>query len=253
MFDSDKETSKIALSAFWLAVVGIGLAFMYAALVVVGADVGHLVIGAMLALLGAFGCGLLSILHIAICHRDRKGLGYTVGALLLSFPAVWIHFEVSSVVKARERYEEKYSGTHNLRILGNALKQNAVEHDGCFPGAQEWCDVLLKNDPSLSISNFLHPEPEALGLTGECHFAFNSNLSNRHAGNVSPDTVLIFEADGDWNLSGTGELLQTRKREHNYVSVFLVDGSVKAYFFDYDAYRLVEGKQLVYRKLRWSP
>ncbi len=253
MFDSDKKTSKVALLAFWLAVAGIGLECMYVALIVVGADVGHLVIAAMLTLLAAFGCGLLSLLHIAICHRGTKGLGYALVALLLSFPMVWLYLGISSHVKTRQLVKQAHSGSYNLRVLGAAIKKYAADHGDRLPLAEQWCDVLLESDPSLRRSNFQHPDPEPFGLTGEYHFAFNSRLSGAKFSEVNPKTVLLFEADGQWNHAGTGELLAEREAEYNSVYTIFVDGTMERYLYDVKGYRTVENKQLEVRKLRWAP
>ena len=233
--------------------LGFGLGFLYVGSVVVGADVGHLVIAAVLTLLGAFGCGFLGILHIAICHRGTKGLGYALVALLLSFPAVWVYWEVSSVVKAHQQVEQAHLGSYNLRVLGAAIKKYAADHGDRLPLAEQWCDVLLKSDPSLRRSSFQHPDPEPFGLSGEYHFAFNSRLSGAKLSEVNPKTVLLFEADGQWNHAGTGELLAEREAEYNSVYTIFVDGTMERYLYDVKGYRTVENKQLEVRKLRWAP
>jgi hypothetical protein len=71
---------------------------------------------------------------------------------------------------------------------------------------------------------------------------------------VPGDVVLLFEADGEWNLSGTEELLNMRLKGR-YSSLLFVDGTVKDYWFYKKAVRKFDrsGTTMYYERPRWKP
>jgi hypothetical protein len=48
---------------------------------------------------------------------------------------------------------------------------------------------------------------------------------------VPGNVVLLFEADGIWNLNGTADLLNTKRKEPGYSYVLFVDGTIGRYRF----------------------
>jgi len=126
-----------------------------------------------------------------------------------------------------------------------------------LPNSDNWCDALLKQNPALNIYNFQHPQAELLKLNGNCHIAFNTLLSNKKFEDVSGDVILLFEADGDWNLNGCSSLLRKRYGESLFVDVMFVDGSSFSYWYDKEAIRKFKTKlgrsYMYYEKPRWQP
>jgi hypothetical protein len=90
---------------------------------------------------------------------------------------------------------------------------------------------------------------------GTCQFAFNRNLSGLRLVDLPRDVVLIFEADGEWNLNGTGELLKTRYREKGCIAVLFADQTIGDYWYYMRAVRKFakSGKTMYYEKPRWEP
>jgi hypothetical protein len=158
-------------------------------------------------------------------------------------------------VFARAQALKQVSSELRLRKLGDVLSQYTQGNSGYLPDANSWCDQLLANFPDLQRTDFQHPKPEMVYLKGKCHYAFNSNLSGMCLSEVSDDTVLLFEADGAWNLAGTAELLDTRYWEHGYVTMLFKDGSMSDYWYYKKAVRKFtnDAKHMYYIKPRWKP
>jgi hypothetical protein len=116
-------------------------------------------------------------------------------------------------------------GKYQIKILGDALIKYANNHNGHLPDAEQWCDALIKDNNELKQEDFRHPLYKKLSL-GTCNFAFHKNVSNMSLADIPPDVILIFEADGSWNLSGGPELLQTRYRSFGFLSMFLASGDI---------------------------
>jgi hypothetical protein len=128
----------------------------------------------------------------------------------------------------------------NLHQLGLAVNQYAKVHEGCLPAADKWCDLLMESDPSLSRRIFECPTEKG----GVCSYAFNRKLDRLRLMDLPNDVVLLFEADGGWNLSGGQELLTIRHKgpDRMYCSVLLCNFSVRS------RPELTEEKSL-----RWNP
>jgi prepilin-type processing-associated H-X9-DG protein len=62
-----------------------------------------------------------------------------------------------------------------------------------------------------------------------CHYAFNARLAGRETKKITnpATTVLFFEADGGWNLSGDRELMLKAPRHRHVFVVGFVDGHVE--------------------------
>ncbi|MHC4075980.1 MAG: hypothetical protein ACYSRR_07645 [Planctomycetota bacterium] len=143
---------------------------------------------------------------------------------------------------------------HNLELLNKALVAYANDNNGRLPRSDQWCDDLLRYDRKLDKSNFKHPYPEEFSFANDCHFAFNRNLSNMRLADIPEDVVLIFEADGNWNLNGTGELLIKRDENNKSTPMVFVNGLIREYWFYKNAIRKIgPDRKSVYEKPRWQP
>ena len=117
----------------------------------------------------------------------------------------------------------------------------------------------MENNENLTKENFKHPQPEIFGdifnFKGEIQFAYNKNLSGIRLDEIDDDVVLLFEADGDWNLNGTGELLQTRYNEKGCIYMLFADLTTANYWYYKEAIRKFDpkGTYMYYVKPRWHP
>jgi hypothetical protein len=140
-----------------------------------------------------------------------------------------------ALAKAKGR-AQTITSVSQLKQLGLAARMYANDHQDKFPNAKTWCDDLQEivgNPKTYKAPNDQNP--------GRCSYAYNERLSGMEESKISPQTVLFFEADGDWNLSGGPDLLLTRPRSGNLYVIGFADGSVQ----QLQASRI--------RSLRWNP
>jgi hypothetical protein len=160
---------------------------------------------------------------------------------------------VISTNRRRTMMEKAYSIRYNLRLIGNTIVKYAEYNNGHLPDANQWCDILMSYDKTLTRQNFKHP----LIKEWDCNIAFNKNLSGLKLSEISKDAVLLFEADGGWNLSGDVDLFQKKYKEMGgYVIslVFLADEQIKEYRFAEGGYRYFDSNSTEsFKPLRWKP
>lgn len=201
--------------------------------------------------------GLISYINI-VRNRDRLE-GGVLSILSMAFGCVYFFFwaSIEASNKARTERAKKYTGEYNLRLLGRTLLKYAEDHNGYLPDPNTWCDIIMAYDADLTIDNFLFPQPEWVAVEGECHYAFNPKLYGIHIDEISDDTVIVFEADGDWNLSGNSELLSTRLNKDdpgNRISMFYRNKKIRTYWYYESAVRFITEEQgMHYRKPKWEP
>ena len=248
------ETSRLAKAAIYCAVgsiISIPMALLFASL--------HsylTIVFWSISILLAIAGFLLGIMAIVVIIFSRERLwGFMISFLAILFASAYLFLigSILSSVRGRQESEKANMGTYNLRVLGNALIKYVENNKGYLPSADKWCDELMKYDKELTQADFRHPKPEEWQLKGECHFAFNSNLSGLRLDDISKDTVLIFEADGPWNLNGTSDLLRTRYDEHGYIALFYIDGKTYDYWYYKEAVRKFDTHGMYYEPPRWNP
>ncbi|HUW20597.1 MAG TPA: hypothetical protein VMW16_14970 [Sedimentisphaerales bacterium] len=254
-----KKTSYFAVASAVCALIALTSAGLFALLLFVGADCGLFVIVSAMFFKLAFWVGILSLVAMTIWHKRYKGFLYAVVAIICSLPPLYFIYGIESAAVKRYERKKEWTGLYNLELLGKELRKYAEAHGGCLPVADQWCDSLIENNPELTKDNFRHPQPEILAgmfeFKGACQFAFNRNLSGLRLGDVRYDVVLIFEADGEWNLNGTGELLKTRYREKGCIAILFADQTIADYWYYMKAVRKFDksGKIMYYVQPRWEP
>ena len=252
-----KTTSRLATASviFVVGAITSGLLFCFFTLFQVHEVGGFFVAASVLFAFVAFVSGVIAIVVITIRRKVLKGYLYAFMSILLSAPFILAMASSIYVAKVRSEREKANTGLYNLRLLGKELIRYAKVHEGCLPVAERWCDLLIEHNQNLTEEDFRHPKPGIFRLKGESHFAFNKNLSGMRLADIPDDVVLIFEADGDWNLNGTGELLKTRYREKGCIAMLLVDQTVSNYWYYMQAMRKFDpkGTYMYYEKPRWKP
>ena len=100
----------------------------------------------------------------------------------------------------------------NLYDLWEAIPDYAMDKDGCFPSAEEWCDLLLNEaDVHLEKRHFICEVSDA--VTGQSSYALNKNIAGLKLDEVTQEAVLLFETTPGWNQSGTSEILAREVHE----------------------------------------
>lgn len=267
-----KETSILAKIAFISWLLAIGSIILFCFFVTLGMDFGVFVLLTIIFFVLSFVLGWISLVVIAIWHKRTKGLILAILSVLLSGVPMCVLLELELGVRARIQRTKEWSGEYNLRLLGREITKYAKAHNGYLPDANTWCDHLLDYNKKLTRNNFKHPQhkdvpkteykfshptPEMFNFAGDCQFGFNSKLSGLRLADVPGDVVLIFEADGQWNLHGGPELLNTRYREKGFIYLLSVDGTQLTYWFYKDAIQKYKSKygrvSMSYEDPRWNP
>jgi hypothetical protein len=109
------------------------------------------------------------------------------------------------------------------RGLVIALRGYADDHQGRYPAATSWCDALPASNSGRT--NIFHCPADTSG--GRCSYALNARVGGMETGKVAPNTVVIFEASGGWNVSGGRELIPGKSRHGQVFVVGYADGRVE--------------------------
>lgn len=198
--------------------------------------------------------GVISLFVIAIRRRCSRGWGYAILAIVLALPANCFFYGAHNVVRNRAERAKVLKAYPNLALLGKALFAYAEDNGGYLPDANQWCDLLLSCNRRVTKESFRHPQHRELNL-GICNFAFNKNLSGVHLSEIAENTVVLFEADGDWNLNGGPELLESRYTKYGYIAMLFADQTIESYWFYKKAVGHLsgEGMDMFYEPPRWNP
>jgi prepilin-type processing-associated H-X9-DG protein len=204
----------------------------------------------ILGILGFFSCGFTAIigliLGIMAMVRIKKSAGATggfgialagtivSGVFLLMLP-VGLAMMLPALAKAKQR-AETIQCINNVRQLALAVRLYSGIHADHYPPAATWCDAIKAGANSDKVY-----QCPAGNSSERCHYAYNSRLDSMDERNVDPNTVLFFETEGGWNVSGGPELLLPRSRHGNLYVVAFADGHVEQVRADALA------------NLRWTP
>jgi prepilin-type processing-associated H-X9-DG protein len=212
----------------------------------------------VLGILGIFTCGLTAlvglILGIVSLSQVRKSNGALGGKpialagtivsavflFILPFVAVAMFLPALSAAKSRAM---SIQCMNNMRQISLAARLYAGDHDDHFPAANNWCDELKQ----YVGDNIRVYKCSAADSADRCDYAYNSQVAGLETKNVNPQTVLFFESNDGWNLSGGRELTPATPRHNNrrdrkpLINVAFADGHVEAVAMD----RLSQ--------LRWEP
>lgn len=248
-----KETSKIALLSFYSMLLGLGslVLFFFSMFIPFAGLLGAFLVMAMAFLFViSFLLGFAALLLLTIRRQHLSGWIYAIISILISFPAVFFFSCMTLQSINRRLAAQQNSGAPNMKKLGNSLLAYAQQH-GRFPDPNNWCDELMDFDSRLTQSDFRHPRHKELEL-GECNFCFNSNLGGKSLKESDVRTVLLFEADGEWNLRGDKDKLQSRYSEGGYIHMMFIDKTIRNYWYPYQAIREYSGG-MHYEAPRWEP
>ena len=191
----------------------------------------------ILGILGIFPCGLTAliglILGIVAMSQVRKsngtlgghGLalaGTIVSAVLLLFGVlIGTAMLLPALAKAKAK-AMSIQCMNNARELSSAAHVYAGDHQNHFPAATNWCDALKSY--VTSEKTFKCPAANALD---RCDYGFNSRLDGVDMTQVNSNTVLFFETEDGWDVSGGPELLLTQSRHAHLIVVAFADGHVE--------------------------
>ncbi len=137
------------------------------------------------------------------------GLAFTAGLFLPAF--------ASASKKA-----QTIQCVNKVKQLGLAVRIYANDNEDKFPAAATWCD-----DIKLAVGTDKVYQCNAGDAGQRSHYAFNARLSGLDSSKVDPTTVMIYEVEGGWNVSGGSALLKRPSRHRPTYVIGFADGSVQ--------------------------
>jgi prepilin-type processing-associated H-X9-DG protein len=213
-----------------------------------GMAIASLVLGALglptLGLTALFGLilGLISMGKIRRSQGALRGwelaLAGTIisGFFLLMLP-VLAAMLLPALAQAKSRAQSIVC-MNNLKQLALGARIYADDNKERLPAAENWCDTIQQSIGS----------PKAFQCPGgdqgkRSHYAYNAQLSSVETAKISApsETVLFFECDGGWNVSGGPEQMLKKPRHRMTFSVAFVDGHVE----------MMNEQRL--KRVRWDP
>jgi hypothetical protein len=189
----------------------------------------------VLGILGMFSCGTTAlvglVLGIVALVKIRKSQGRMAGeglaiagivasgVFLLLLP-VWAAMLLPALARAKER-AQTINCVNHVKQLALAVRMYAVDNDGRFPAATNWCDAIQNGVGS--------PRPFQCAADDglRCAFAYNRKLDALEEDDIDPQTVLFFESSTGWNAAGGPELFDAHKHSRTRIVVGFADGSVQ--------------------------
>ena len=184
-----------------------------------------------LLFLPAILCGIIALVSISNNKGRLKGSGMAIAGIVI--PAVMIVLiPIFSVLLAIlmpafsvvKDYSQQIECRSNLHALHIATLCYAVDYEDQFPTPESWCDLLIKEQDVSPLSFRCPVDPE-----GTFSYAMNRNLTGQRIEEVSPDTVLFFEANLGRNGVGGPEDLVLRHNDDGIVGCIIafVDNTPK--------------------------
>jgi hypothetical protein len=197
--------------------------------------------------LGVLGCtapiglvlGIVALLKINKSRGQMGGQGLAIagtcvsGLMLVPGLAIMAGMLLPALAQAKGK-AQTINCISNMKQVCLGMRIYASDHNETFPPAATWCDAIQQNLGSPKVL-----QCPADRSAQRCSYAFNRKLGGVSVNQANPQTVLIFECQGGWNISGGPPDMQTRHRRT--YTVGFVDGSVMQ----------VSGARLA--TLRWEP
>ena len=179
-------------------------------------------------LLGIFACftspvalilGIIALVKISKSKGQLGGFGLALtGVILGAIGALLAPAMLLPALAAAKNKAEAITCMNHEHQLALAIRNYAAEHNNQMPPADRWCDVITVDSTNL----FKCP---ASGLPTRCDDAFNARLSGMNIHQISPHTVVLFEADMGWNANGGPDQMIDAPRHREYCVAFADGGA----------------------------
>lgn len=182
----------------------------------------------LLFTLTAFVLGVIAIIKI----RSQKIICIIELVLLILAAYFLLGFCLSDYLSSRMLKSISLNLKLQIQKIGGSFSEYFEKND-YLPDANNWCYSLVKNDSEIDEYDFRIGQLPKI----ECNFAFNKDISNLSKVNLSENVVLIFEANGELNLSGSSGLIGIERAKDKYfrfkkqrfIYVLFIDGTIVKY------------------------
>ncbi len=188
--------------------------------------------------------GIVALIKINSSNGRLRGQGFAIAGLILPvvmIPIIAIMAGLFLPALARAKAKaQAINCVNNLKQIGLAARMYANANKEVFPLAATWCDTLQPDlgGPILA-AKILKCKADA--NRERSSYGYNIRLSGKNVSEVNPQTVMFFETEGGWNVSGGPELLVKRGLHLQKINVCFADGSVQQVPFSQVS------------QLRWNP
>ncbi len=171
--------------------------------------------------------GLVSLNKIKKSNGQLGGKGLAIAGVCVSvavipITAILAGLLLPALANAKGK-AQTINCVNNLKQIALAARIYANDHNDTFPPTSTWCDALQTE--LGNSSKVLHCNADTTGQRST--YGYNLQLSGKKDGDVNPRTVMFFEIDGGWNVSGGPELLPQKPRHRQIVNIAFADGSVQ--------------------------
>ncbi len=164
---------------------------------------------------------------------------FAVSVVLLIIIVAFIFFIgcIKDINNQRTKRGIEHNGLASIMKISEVFNLY-FEHNKQLPQNSVWCNRLMEyymEEGLVKKYLFNIPQLTQVGPI-EYHFAFNKNLSLLSKKDLPGNLVLVFEADGEFNLSGGPELLKKKYAkdsffsvENIYIYILFLDGTIAKY------------------------
>jgi prepilin-type processing-associated H-X9-DG protein len=186
--------------------------------------------------------GIVSLVKINNSRGALKGQGVALaGTIVSGFFLLMLPIFAAMLLPALARAKARAQSIvcmNNMKQLALGEMMYANDNKERFSSADTWCDAVGKY--VANQKTFLCPAGDP---SQRCHYAFNSRLAGLGTREVAAParTVLLFEIEGGWNISGGRELALQRPRHDKNIGVVFADGHCEI------------TRESRFQTLRWDP
>lgn len=171
--------------------------------------------------------GIVGLVKIAKSAGRLKGNGLAIAGIAVPAAAslLFAPMMLATLFPALARSRQLAFRTvcaNNLKQIGLSMHIYAEEHDGKYPTADRWCDLLVEDYDVREEVFRCKGAPEGL-----CNYAINKNLENFDTRSTPPDMVVLFETNPGWNQAGGPEILTTDNHRSEGCNVLFIDNHVE--------------------------
>jgi hypothetical protein len=177
--------------------------------------------------------GCIAFVSVLLNWSNRK-----LGCTLEFFSLIVVGFVIAaSYCLITEVYRSRSAISANMLLttkrVGEAMGEYVDKYEQ-FPPANNWCKAVTR-ERSIGIAEDEFDIGQLPDI--ECVVAFNHNLGGLRRDGIEGNVVLLFESEGELNLSGGPELIaKPRSKDRHfvferdlYIYVVFVDGVVGRY------------------------
>ncbi len=190
----------------------------------------------VLGICGLFTCGVASlvglVLGLVALSQIKKSQGVLggrgialagtiVSACFFLILPVYLAMFLPALANAKSK-AQTINCVNNMKQLCLGVRMYITDSKDHFPASTNWCDAVKSY-----VGNERVFQCAAANGGQRGHYGFNARLSAAEERAVNPSTVMIFEVEDGWNVSGGRERMLKQPRHNRMFVVGLADGSVQ--------------------------